>query len=64
MSNHVLEYVDDFCQVLREKYRVYRKDESLILSFSMDKKVELLDGNSTETSDEERNFLYWQNDHK
>ena len=62
--NHVLEHVDDFRVALKELHRIIKRGGSLICSFPMDPKVELLDEEEKPLSAEERLHRFGQYDHK
>ena len=62
VCNHVLEHVDDFRVALAEIRRILRPGGSLICSFPMDPKVELLDEDPSVKTPEERLRRFGQND--
>ena len=62
--NHVLEHVDDFKAALKELYRIIRPGGSLICSFPMDPKVELLDEDPEVQMAEGRRERFGQVDHQ
>ncbi len=64
ICNHVLEHVDDFRVALKEMYRILRPGGSLIISFPMDSKIELLDEDAGIVIAEERWLRFGQSDHK
>ena len=64
ICNHVLEHVDDFKLALREMYRILRSGGSLICSFPMDPKVDLIDEDPSIQTAEERLLRFGQDDHK
>ena len=64
ICNHVLEHVDDFRMALKEMYRILKPGGSLICSFPIDPKIELLDEDPDVTDPEERRQRFGQRDHK
>ncbi len=64
ICNHVLEHVDDFRAALKELYRILKPGGSLICSFPMDPKTDLVDEDPDVRTPEECIKRFGQCDHK
>ena len=63
VCNHVLEHVNDFRKALSELFRILWPGGNLVCSFPMDSRIDLVDEEIEDLSEEERKKRFGQVDH-